>query len=101
MKLTRREIERIAADRVMAGYRRRMIRFAIAYAFGLMAICFPVSYFGQNSIGIMIFFLGLVLMVLINVVITFYKVAPKAKKMANIMFDQMLREENERPEAAR
>ena len=49
----------------------------------------------------MIFFLGLVLMVFVNVVITFYKVTPKAKKMAVKMFDQMLREENERPEATR
>jgi hypothetical protein len=98
MKLTRREIERIAVDRVMQSYRKSMVRFAIIYAFGLMAICFPVSYFGDNIIGILIFFLGLVLMVLINVVITFYKISPKAKKMANKMFDQMLREENERPE---
>ena len=101
MKLTRKEIERIAADRVMEGYRKRMVRFGIIYTFGLMAICFPVSYFGDNSIGIMIFFLGLVLMVFVNVVITFYKVTPKAKKMAVKMFDQMLREENERPEATR
>jgi hypothetical protein len=96
MKLTRKEIERIAADRVMQNYRKRMIRFGIIYAFGLMAICFPISYFGENSIGILIFFLGLVLMVFVNVVITFYKISPKAKKMAVKMFDQMLREENEK-----
>ena len=98
MKLTRREIERIAADRVMQGYRRKTQRIMIVYTFGLMAICFPVSYFGDNSIGIMIFFLGLVLEILTSIVISNYKVKPKAQKMANLMFEEMLAEENERPD---
>jgi len=96
MKLTRREIENIAADRVLQSYRKRMLKFMIVYAFGLLAICFPVSLY--TSIGIYIFFLGLVLMILSYIVVFNYKIMPKAKKMANLMFDQMLREENERPE---
>jgi ABC-type multidrug transport system fused ATPase/permease subunit len=96
MKLTRKEIERIAADRVILSYRRRMIRFIIVYTFGLLLICFPVSMY--TSIGIYIFFLGLVLVIFFYIVVFNYKIMPKARKMANKMFEEMLREENERPE---
>ena len=99
MKLTRREIEKVAADRIAQGYRKNMVRFMIVYTFGLMAICFPVSYLGDTNIGIWIFFLGLVLELFTCVVFSYYKVQPKARKLAGKMFDEMLREENEKPES--
>jgi len=97
MILTRREIERIATDRVLLSYRKRMLRFMITYAFGLLVICFPVALY--TSIGILIFFLGLVLMLLVYVVVSYYKILPKARKMAKKMFEEMLEEENNKPES--
>lgn len=99
MILTRREIERIAADRVYLSYKKRMVKLMIIYTFGLLVVCFPVSLY--TSIGIWIFFLGLVLMLFFYVVVSYYKILPKARKMAQKMFDEMLQEENDRPESGR
>lgn len=92
MKLTRREIENVAANRVLDSYRAKTTKYMIIYSFAMMILCLPLSFF--TAIAIWIFFLGIVFMLMLYTIFYYYRIKPKAKTMAKKLYEQMLAEED-------
>lgn len=98
MQLSRKEIEKVAEDRVLLKYRSKMTKLMILYVFLLLTVVLPTTW-SAGWIGSWIMILGVVLMLCPYTVVYYYKIKPQAKSMAAKLYEDMLAEENNRPES--